>query len=163
MTERLHMVLRWTVRPVTLPVPLPMTVREVARSDTEALVTVFFQGDLDTGEDAYPGEANARTDVEATMDGFWGEMLWDASLVAVLDDVAVATTFVVADHHHDGLPLLAFLVTQPAVQRRGAASALVTASLAALHQRGLTELHLAVLPDNPARRLYERLGFTVVR
>jgi GNAT superfamily N-acetyltransferase len=162
MTERLHMVMHWTERPVPLPVPRPMTVREAARSDTEALATVFFQGHRDAGEAAYSSEANARTEVEATMDGFWGEMLWDASLVAVWDEVAVAATFVVADQHHGGLPLLAFVVTQPAVQRQGAAAALVTASLAALHDRGLTELHLAVLPDNPARCLYERLGFTLV-
>ena len=46
----------------------------------------------------------------------------------------------------------------PAVQRRGIGSALVADAIAQARAAGAS-LQLHVLKDNPARRLYERLGF----
>ena len=45
---------------------------------------------------------------------------------------------------------------------RGAGSALLDALLAAARAGGYAALSLSVEPDNPARRLYERFGFTQV-
>ena len=49
----------------------------------------------------------------------------------------------------------------PEHQRRGIGSAAIRAVLADAHRRGLP-VALQVLKVNPARRLYERLGFTTV-
>lgn len=47
----------------------------------------------------------------------------------------------------------------PAWRERGVGGALLDALIVAAHDAGSVALSLSVEPDNPARRLYERLGF----
>lgn len=51
--------------------------------------------------------------------------------------------------------------TSPAHRGRGVGSQLLAALLAKLHAADLRRVWLTVHPDNPARRLYERHGFTI--
>ena len=94
--------------------------------------------------------------------GVWGPVVWDASLAAELDSLVISAAIVVRDSAHDGLPLLAFALTDPGHQRRGIGQRLIEESIARLDSNGVHELHLAVTPGNPAVRLYQRLGFEVV-
>jgi GNAT superfamily N-acetyltransferase len=57
------------------------------------------------------------------------------------------------------LPLLAFCLTHPDHQGRGLATRLVTHAARELAGEGHEAMHLAVTETNPARALYERLGF----
>jgi GNAT superfamily N-acetyltransferase len=72
-----------------------------------------------------------------------------------LDDASV----VVQDDAHRFLPLLAFVVTDPEYQRQGLGQRLIQETIPRLDAAGIHELHLAVRSDNPALRLYRRLGF----
>jgi ribosomal-protein-alanine N-acetyltransferase len=75
-------------------------------------------------------------------------------------------------HHAKGLILcravadeaeLLTLCVAPEAQGAGQGTELLRAALAEAKQRGLTHMHLEVAEDNtPARKLYEKLGFTVV-
>jgi ribosomal protein S18 acetylase RimI-like enzyme len=53
------------------------------------------------------------------------------------------------------------VVTMPPFRRRGVGSATVSRAIAASRQSGDRALFLLTEEDNPARRLYERLGFRV--
>jgi len=57
------------------------------------------------------------------------------------------------------LPFLAFCLTRPDRRRRGLAGGLIGTAARALSAEGHRELHLVVTETNPARALYERLGF----
>jgi len=60
----------------------------------------------------------------------------------------------------DALPYVEDLFVLPAARRRGAGTALLDAAAAAAAARGSPGLSLAVSVDNdPARRLYSRLGY----
>ena len=74
----------------------------------------------------------------------------------------ISAAIVVRDSARDGLPLLAFALTEPGHQRRGIGRRLIEESIARLDSNGVHELHLAVSRGNPAARLYQRLGFLIV-
>lgn len=103
--------------------------------------------------------ADAETEVLETLKGKWGPPLSQASLVAVMGSEVVSSVLTVLDDAHDQTPLLAFAVTAPERQGRGLGSWLIEKAVRNLDRLAITELHLAVAPGNPARRLYERLGF----
>ena len=74
-----------------------------------------------------------------------------------LDGVAVGYLVVLHETDHDFLDEIALT---PSAQRGGIGTALVRAAMDAAARRGVP-LHLSVLVNNPARRLYARLGFRV--
>lgn len=53
------------------------------------------------------------------------------------------------------------LYVLPAYRRRGAGTALIRAALAWGQRRHCLRAELSVLPHNPARRLYQDLGFSI--
>jgi GNAT superfamily N-acetyltransferase len=91
--------------------------------------------------------------------GNWGPMVWAASVLAVLEQTAVAASVVLRDEAHQFLPLLGFLVTQPRHRRRGIAASVLAETLWRMDSLDVRELHLSVSSENPARMLYGRLGF----
>jgi GNAT superfamily N-acetyltransferase len=133
--------------------------REVMVEDAEVLGSLFWRGFGRGGADGFDSEADARAEARGTLAGSWGPMVWKASLLGLVDGVAVAASVVVRDDAHELLPLLAFLVTDPGHQRRGLGEQLLHETIVRLDGVGVRELHLAVDPGNDARRLYERLGF----
>jgi GNAT superfamily N-acetyltransferase len=157
--NRTHLCLRWETPPPRLPLPTGVSVRELSPDDAEALGSLFYQGFRESPDDECETPDEARTLVDETLAGRWGDPLWDGCLIAHAGEEAVAATIVVADAAHDRLPLLAFAVTDPGWQRRGISASLIVSSVRALHERNVRELHLAVLPGSPAISLYERLGF----
>jgi len=83
-----------------------------------------------------------------------------ASLQVVEEDGEIAG-FMEVDEQSDRL-LLRTIELGPEFQRRGIGTALIQGLLARSWSTG-RPVHLRVLRCNPARRLYERLGFKVVR
>ncbi|WP_256105459.1 GNAT family N-acetyltransferase [Streptomyces sp. ODS05-4] len=79
--------------------------------------------------------------------------------LAVDPDDRVVAGVVVADRQ--GLPWIATVFRRPGRGHAGLGSLLVRRTLAAAAADGLAEVGLAVSEDNPARRLYESLGFSV--
>jgi len=65
--------------------------------------------------------------------------------------------------HYEDMPLIAYVMTAATHKRRGIATGLLLASLAALADAGEHQAHLWVTAANPAAMIYERLGFSDVR
>jgi len=87
--------------------------------------------------------------------------LLDCSFVALNEERIAAATQVCLD---EGRPLLARAYTVPAWQNRGLARALIQLSENALLDRGERVMALMVKAGNqPARHLYESMGFVVER
>lgn len=113
-----------------------------------------------TVDDEGESEADAVAEVERTMEGGYGPLLGDGSLV--IEDGrrmvgACMTTLFESD------PFLTYLVVDPEMQRRGIGTFLVGASGNALLSGGYATLDLFVTEANePAVNLYRKLGFQVV-
>jgi GNAT superfamily N-acetyltransferase len=84
--------------------------------------------------DAAPMTLVSDADAAGALAGRWGPVVWQASLAAELDLAIVSAVIVVLDDAHEGLPLLAFAMTDPACQRRGIGRWLIEESMR--HRRG---------------------------
>jgi GNAT superfamily N-acetyltransferase len=153
----------WTLAAEPLVVmPGRVQVRVLRAADEAALgglMWLAFRGGMD---DEYGGPADAQADASGALAGRWGPVVWHASLAAEVESALVSAVVIVLDDAHDGLPLLAFAVTDPVFQRRGIGRGLIEESIRRLDAAGVKELHLAVTRGNPAFALYQRLGFEVV-
>lgn len=90
----------------------------------------------------------------------YGAPIWRASLAA-FDGSRLAGATVVTDDVDDAETLLAFALVSPDHRRRGLGRELILASASVLTGLGYRDWVLAVPDGNPARRLYDRLGFQV--
>ncbi|MGY1887384.1 GNAT family N-acetyltransferase [Blastococcus sp. SYSU DS0753] len=95
----------------------------------------------------------AFKDLAATAEdeGLFDDQVW----VAVVDDAVVGFVAFADDE-------LTWLYVHPDVQNRGIGRALVRHLLAHADGLGIERVEVTVLDGNPARRLYEREGFTLV-
>ena len=137
----------------------PAPLREVTARDIETLGGLFWLAFGHGGVDGFNCASDAETEVRGTLAGKWGPVVWEASLLAQIQGQLAAASIVVRDDAHAMRPLLAFLVTDPVHQGHGLGAQLIQQTLICLNRLGVRELHLAVDRDNPARRLYERMGF----
>ena len=154
------MVRRWTAGTVsTCCGPEGVKLRELTADDEDALGHLLWEGFGADGFDGFASASAADEEARATLAGKWGPMIWDASVLALRDDTAVAASVVLKDDAHQLSPLLAFLVTDPEHRRQGIAESLILETIRRIEALQERELHLAVTPENPARALYLRLGF----
>jgi len=116
----------------------------------------------DSVDDEYRVPADAYADAAGVFGDRWGPVVSQASLAAELDSVVISAVVIVLDDAHQGIPLLAFAMTDPAWQRQGIGRWLIEESIRRLDAIGVKELHLVVTRGNPAFALYQRLGFEVV-
>jgi len=152
--------LSWTeVQAPTVVLPREIHVRQLDPADEAALGWLMWACFQDSVTDSYATAADAAGEVTQTLAGKWGPVVWTASLVAVRDGLVIAAVVVVLDDAHDHVPLLAYVMTDPAYRRRGVARRVIEESISLLAAAGMTELHLAVARANPAVGLYRRLGF----
>lgn len=149
-------------RPPAAAVPDRIRIRELGETDGPALGQLMWAAFHGTIDDQYATASDAAADAAGTLDGKWGPVLWQASLAAEVGPAIAAAVIVVEDNAHGYQPLLAFAMTHPVWQRRGIGQRLIEESVARLDAQGLRELHLAVTRDNPAIRLYQRLGFQII-
>jgi ribosomal protein S18 acetylase RimI-like enzyme len=81
--------------------------------------------------------------------------------IEIVEQGGAAIGYVIVERHDDHL-FLDEIALVPAVRRRGLGGALVRSVMARARDAGLP-LRLSVLVNNPAQRLYVRLGFVVTR
>ena len=108
--------------------------------------------DWEDGDD----EAVAQAEIEKTIAGGYGEFLGWASFSIVRERQPVAQ---IALSNLDEVPTILFVYTAKAHQNQGLAETLIRAAAFELHERGFDQIQLFVTDTNPARALYERLGF----
>jgi GNAT superfamily N-acetyltransferase len=149
---------RMVARLDDVPQPLgPAASRPVARDDGPALGRLAFVAYRGSVDDHGETEAEHVEDLTATLAGRYGRLLVPASTVVEHGDAALAAAAVFTSW--DGMPLLAFCLTDPRRRGRGLATGLITHAARELAAEGHREMHLVVTDGNPARALYERLGF----
>jgi ribosomal protein S18 acetylase RimI-like enzyme len=110
--------------------------------------------DWEDGDD----EDVAEAEIRATLNGKYGSFLSTASGVIVDQVGKPISALFVSDI--GGLPTILFVYTSKNVAGRGMASKLIRNAGYRLNEMGFQEVSLFVSEDNPARALYEKLGFT---
>jgi GNAT superfamily N-acetyltransferase len=142
---------------VEMPAHPLANIRSLSADQASAVGTLLFDAYLGTVDDHGEAESWHRAEAERTFAGEFGEVVWQASKAAVVDDRLVGATVVTFEY---GRILLAFALVQPQLQSQGLGTSLIAASARALLDLGHSEWTLAVSRGNPARHLYERLGFS---
>ncbi len=130
--------------------------RGLSRSDGPALGQLMATAYRDTVDDQGEDDAWHAAEAERALQGDFGSVVWEASLV-VVEANRLAGACIVTDL--GPLLLVAFALVVPDWQNRGVGGTLMAHSAQALLAAGRREWTLAVTHGNPARRLYERLGF----
>lgn len=125
--------------------------------DMEDLGRLMYRAYIGTID--YQGESleDSIAEVRRTYAGEYGPFDPEHSSVAERAGQLVSATLVT---HWQSRPFVAFTMTDPAFGRQGLGRATLQRSMWLLHQDGESELRLVVTVENePARRLYESLGF----
>ena len=132
-----------------------LPVRHPGAEDSEALAVLML--------DAYQGtiDADGTETLDVARDEVRGyfsdELMLEHSFVALDAEMPVAAVLVA---RHEGLPMIAYVMTAVSHKGRGLATALTTLALASLHAAGERQAHLWVTRGNKhAERIYDRLGF----
>ena len=113
-----------------------------------------------TVDDEGENDEDAVAEVERTLEGEYGPLIADCSFLASHEGRVVAASLVVLSEDR---PLLAHLVVEPEMSRKGIGTSLLHASGNALLRAGYTELDLYVTEENdPAVNLYRKVGFEVI-
>ena len=138
------------------PPPGPVASRPVRAGDGTALGVLAFAAYQGSVDDNGQHEAWHVADLTSALEDHYGQLMTPVSRAVPAGDALVAAAVFT---WWDDLPLLAFCLTHPDHQGRGLATRLVTHAARELAARGHEAMHLAVTETNPARALYERLGF----
>jgi GNAT superfamily N-acetyltransferase len=131
--------------------------RPVAGDDGPALGRLAFAAYRGSIDDHGETEAQHVEDLTATLAGRYGRLLVPPSTLVEDGDARLAAAVLFT--WWDAMPLLAFCITDPRRQGRGLATGLIAQAARALAAEGHRAMHLVVTDGNPARALYERLGF----
>ena len=147
--------------PPAEPVPPGLVAVAVARVTAAALAELDwrgFRGSLD-GRLFANDPAENRAMVDYLLAGGLGPFLPEASL-ALLDESGRLAAALLSVELSPRIALIADLVVDPALRRRGLGAHLLRGSFRALRALGYDSVRLWVTEGNDAaRRLYERLGF----
>jgi GNAT superfamily N-acetyltransferase len=139
------------------PLPEGISVRAFTADDVTVVGDLMADAYAGTVDDHGEPRAYHREEARRAVEGEYGPLQWGSSLLAVtLNGAAVAASLVTI---HRRRPLLAFALTAPGWRNHGLGTALMVRSANRLAAAGHEEWTLAVTVGNPARRLYERLGF----
>jgi GNAT superfamily N-acetyltransferase len=141
----------------------PYVVREVRPDDNDLLGELLYAAYLGTIDYRNESLDDFKQELLETMFGRYGNMIWNASFVALDPEGIAVSTCLVTDNEKFG-PLLAFAASLPACQKKGLATLLIKKSLQALKAQSVSALTLVVTPGNrSAVSLYKKLGFEVQR
>jgi pimeloyl-ACP methyl ester carboxylesterase len=133
--------------------------RPITAEDIPALAQLVLDAYAGTIDDEGETLDGALQAIQDTFDGAStsGTLLPKCSFVIEEGGQALACTLVTVWHAQ---PLLAYVMTHPAAQRRGMSRFLIHKSIEALLAQGYHELSLFVTKGNfPAQHLYDTLGF----
>ena len=135
--------------------------REVRDEDQPALGALMHSAYAGTVDDAGETEAEAEDEVRKTYAGGYGPLMRMCSRVIERNGHIASAVLVT---RYEGRPLIAFTMTHPDFQRQGLAQVLMRSAMNALCACNEQEVYLAVTVANqPALRLYQKLGFEIVK
>jgi len=133
--------------------------RRLERSDARDLADLLYAAFHGTVDDEGESHAEAVQEIDRTLNGAYGRLLWDASFVIEQGDVLVSACVATWYEPLDA-PFVAFTMTRPEHKNRGMARSVMQRSIHALLDAGHSSLWLLVTDANvPAVRLYTSLGF----
>jgi ribosomal protein S18 acetylase RimI-like enzyme len=116
-----------------------------------------YRGTIDDEGETFE---DSSAEVARTLDGGYGQVMWNSSFLVERGGQAVAAIIVT---WWQEAPLVAFVMTHPAAKGQGLGTLLLQQSINALLQEGQRELYLFVTEGNaPAQHIYTNLGFRVV-
>ncbi len=133
-------------------------VRKVNDSDFAELAELMVEAYRGTVDDEGGDLKDALGELRRTAKGHYGEPMRDAWLALLGEDGSIESAIVVTEWRHR--PFVAFLFTHPRFKGKGHATALLKTAASVLANAGEKDLSLIVTRSNPARELYESLGFT---
>lgn len=107
--------------------------------------------------------AYARAFLDTVAAGGYGATVPAYTRVAPAEPAAPPTGMIAGSRVAPGVGFVLHVAVRPECQGSGIGGALVRDLAAEFRQRGLARIGLGVTDSNPARRLYERLGFTTAR
>ena len=139
-------------------IPAGWSINEVLSTPIEASAQLLVDAyigttDWEDGDD----DTVAAAELGKAVSGAYGEFLPAASLSLV--DAEARPVCQIVCCLEDGEPLILFMYTGRTHKGNGYAAFLIGECAARLHAQGFESVALYVTDVNPARRLYERLGF----
>ena len=142
-----------------LRIALPAGARIAPIADAELpevarLMVDGYRGTIDFEDET---DDDALEELEGAVEGANGPPLRDAWLLARSPDGTAASA--ICCIRWLGMPFISYVFTASAEKGHGYAGALIQHAAATLSAAGEHELALFVTVGNPARALYERLGF----
>lgn len=143
--------------PVALPVPEGATIEQIQDADLPVIAGLMVDGYRGTIDFEDETDDDALDELRGAAAGSNGPVLRGAWLMARAADGSPAAAIAVVRWHE--MPFISYVFTAAAKKRRGYAGALIQRVAIELHAAGERELVLFVTVGNPARSLYERLGF----
>ena len=132
-----------------------LPVSEFAVEQLAELMVDAYRGttDWEDGDD----EIVAAAEIRATTSASYGQFNSDASgVITDSNGLPVSALFV---SHLEGLPTILFVYTAKSAAGEGHATTLIKRAAAVLAEQGHDEVVLYVSEENPARMLYQKLGF----
>ena len=132
--------------------------RTISYTDIDSVGTLMLESFRNTID--YEGETltDAIAEVKATLDGKYGPFLKDCSYLIEEKGQPLSACIVVYSEEMS-LPLIAYTMTHPDYTRRGMATFLLKKSMNALLAHKYNGVFLVVTEGNPARHVYEKIGF----
>jgi ribosomal protein S18 acetylase RimI-like enzyme len=133
--------------------------RAIRASDAEDLAMLLYAAFRGTIDDTGETFADAEKEIERTLAGDYGRLLFDCSFTIEARDV-LSSACLISWYEPVGSPFVAFTMTRPENKAQGMARFLLQQSINALLDRGYACLSLIVTEQNqPAFNLYTSLGF----
>ena len=152
--------MRWPFadRPPAAPTLLEgVTLDPIRERDLPAVAHLMVDGYRDTIDFEGETDADALDELRGAIAGANGPIVEAGWLMARNPDGDPASA--IATVRWLGMPFISYVFTAAAEKGRGYAGALIQQVASDLAAAGETELVLFVTVGNPARALYERLGF----
>ena len=156
--------MRWTFAehaPVAPSLPVGATIAPIEDAELPAVARLMVDGYRGTIDFEGETDDDALDELRGAVAGGNGETIRDAWLMARTPQSEPAAAL--ATVRWLGMPFISYVFTAATEKRRGYAGALIQHAAVALAAAGETELVLFVTVGNPARSLYESLGFVEAR
>ncbi len=119
-----------------------------------------YAGTIDDGNGLME---EAVTEVEHYLKGEYGKPLLDLSCICLNESGNAVSAVLVTRWGKSGLPLIAFVMTDPAMKGRGLARYLLTDVLKRMNDAGEPTVRAVVTDGNvPSERLFSTLGFAII-
>ena len=155
--------MRHSLRDVPTPRPVPgVTLRSWQSGDAELLAAALVAAyGPEHPDPTAPDNGTAARTLQSTAEDPDNPLIGTATQVAVADGAPIGAALVLRSEHVNGWhgPWLMNTFRAPDPTLPGVGAAMLSTALHALQADGETSLGLAVTVTNPARRVYERLGF----